>query len=41
MTRSLIEKLAIGLSATIIGGWLAFWIIQIIGVIELLQLAYG
>ncbi len=41
MSKTLIERSIIGLCTVIIGGWLVFWIIQVIGVIELLSLAYG
>ena len=41
MNNQLMERLAIGINAAVIAGWLVFWIIQVIDVIELLQLAYG
>ena len=35
------ERLAIGINAVVIAGWLLFWTIQVIDVIALLKLAYG
>lgn len=41
MSKVLLERAAIGVSVVILAGWVTFWIIQVIGVIELLELAYG
>lgn len=41
MRRVLLERIAIGLSLVILGGWTIFWIVQIQDVLELLELAYG
>ena len=35
------EKIALASSGVIIAGAVIYWIVQIIGVIEFLQLAYG
>lgn len=41
MNIAWLERTAIGVSAVIIAGWLVFWVIQVMGVIELLRIAYG
>lgn len=41
MKRTWLERTALCVSAVIVAGWLVFWVIQVMGVIELLRLAYG
>ena len=41
MNTTRLEQLAIAACGTVLGGWLIFWIVQVIDVIELLQMAYG
>lgn len=35
------EKIAIGVSAAIVLGAITYWVVQIVGVLEILELAYG
>ena len=35
------EKIAVGVSGAIILGAIIYWIVQIIGVMEILKMAYG
>lgn len=37
----ILEKVALGASSVIIAAAVVYWTIQIVGVIEFLQLAYG
>lgn len=39
--KNIYEKLAVTVSVSIIVGWAIFWIVQVIGVIEMLELAYS
>ena len=39
--KSRLEIVAIGTSAAALLGWTIFWIIQVMDVIELLEMAYG
>lgn len=41
MSKGLLEKVAVALSVLIVGGWSVFWIVQVIGVLEILEMAYG
>ena len=41
MKKSPLEIVAIGASLAIIAGWVAFWILQVLDVVEMLELAYG
>ncbi len=41
LNNRVMERLAIGINVVVIACWLVFWTIQVIGVIELLKLAYG
>ena len=41
MNKTMLEKLAIGVGATILIVALWFWSLQVKSVIELLQIAYG
>ncbi|MEO2176490.1 MAG: hypothetical protein ABGY96_20615 [bacterium] len=41
MNKKKLEKIAIGLSCAIVVGWGIFWVLQIIDVREMLELAYG
>jgi hypothetical protein len=41
MNKAVLEKLAIGVGATILIVALGFWALQVKSVIELLQMAYG
>ena len=36
-----IEKVALVVSIAVILGWSAFWIVQLIEVLEILEMAYG
>lgn len=40
-TFSTREKIAIGASAAIVLGAVVYWVVQIAGVLEILELAYG
>lgn len=40
-TMSTREKIALGISGAIVLGAIAYWIVQIVGVLEILELAYG
>ena len=39
--KSRLEIVAIGTSAAALLGWTAFWILQVVDVIEMLEMAYG
>ena len=41
MSKGLLEKVAAVASATILAGWLVFWVMQVIGVWKMLAIAYG
>ena len=41
MKKSRLEIVAIGASVAILAGWTAFWILQVLDVIEMLEIAYG
>ena len=41
MTRTVLEKVAVAVSVAVLGGWTVFWILQVVGVIEFLEMAYG
>ncbi|MEM7364434.1 MAG: hypothetical protein AAF525_10455 [Pseudomonadota bacterium] len=41
MSKSLLEKIAIGVSCVVLAGWAVFWVLQVLGVLEFLEMAYG
>ena len=41
MQKSPLEIVAIGTSVAVLVGWTAFWILQVMDVIETLEMAYG
>ena len=41
MSKRALEWIAGGLATVILTGWAIFWTLQIIGVIDLLKMAYG
>jgi hypothetical protein len=41
MSKSMLEKVAIGFGGVVLLGALWFWSLQIMSVVELLQMAYG
>jgi hypothetical protein len=41
ITKGLFEKIAAIVSVSIIAGWLVFWVVQAIGVWDMLTMAYG
>lgn len=36
-----LEKAALVVSIGVIGGWSVFWVVQLIEVLEILEMAYG
>jgi hypothetical protein len=41
MNKSFLEILAILSSVALLAGWTVFWVVQVIGVMEFLELANG
>ena len=41
MNKSPLEIVAIGASVAILAGWAVFWVVQVLDVIEMLEMAYG
>ena len=41
MEKSPLEIVAAGASVAILAGWTIFWILQVLDVIEILEMAYG
>ena len=41
MKQTTLETAAVGTGALVLAGWLVYWSIQVMDVIELLKLAYG